>query len=170
MKNQKAIKVLFFSTFMALSRIFILKNRKATFYVTLRFFSKSRSDVIRTRDLYVPNVALYQAEPHSDKIWPNAWFSGIRRPCQGTTDRGLEPLLTESESAVLPLHQSATSAFVLCFVQRTCYIIAKKKNKSSTFLNFFKFFSTFFPSPVFALFPGSFTMLIKSRFLHRIRS
>ena len=66
MKNQKAIKVLFFSTFMALSRIFILKNRKATLYVTLRFFSKSRSDVIRTRDLYVPNVALYQAEPHSD--------------------------------------------------------------------------------------------------------
>ena len=63
MKNQKAIKVLFFSTFMALSRIFILKNRKATLYVTLRFFSKSRSDVIRTRDLYVPNVALYQAEP-----------------------------------------------------------------------------------------------------------
>ena len=66
MKNQKAIKVLFFSTFMALSRIFIPKNRKATFYVTLRFFSKSRSDVIRTRDLYVPNVALYQAEPHSE--------------------------------------------------------------------------------------------------------
>ena len=27
------------------------------------------------------------------------------------TDRGLEPLLTESESAVLPLHQSAS---VLC--------------------------------------------------------
>ena len=25
-----------------------------------------------------------------------------------TTDRGLEPLLTESESAVLPLHQSAS--------------------------------------------------------------
>ena len=23
-----------------------------------------RGDVIRTRDLYVPNVALYQAEPH----------------------------------------------------------------------------------------------------------
>lgn len=68
MKNQKAIKVLFFSTFMALSRIFILKNRKATFHVTLRFFSKNRSDVIRTRDLYVPNVALYQTEPHSDKI------------------------------------------------------------------------------------------------------
>ena len=28
----------------------------------------NRSDVIRTRDLYVPNVALYQAEPHSDDI------------------------------------------------------------------------------------------------------
>lgn len=41
MKNQKAIKVLFFSTFMALSRIFIIKkNRKATFHVTLRFFLK----------------------------------------------------------------------------------------------------------------------------------
>ena len=24
----------------------------------------NRGDVIRTRDLYVPNVALYQAEPH----------------------------------------------------------------------------------------------------------
>ena len=77
MKNQKAIKVLFFSTFMALSRIFILKNRKATFYVTLRFFSKSRSDVIRTRDLYVPNVALYQAEPHS--VFCN-YGKGIRTP------------------------------------------------------------------------------------------
>ena len=77
MKNQKAIKVLFFSTFMALSRIFILKNRKATLYVTLRFFSKSRSDVIRTRDLYVPNVALYQAEPHS--VFCN-YGKGIRTP------------------------------------------------------------------------------------------
>ena len=77
MKNQKAIKVLFFSTFMALSRIFILKNRKATFYVTLRFFSKSRSDVIRTRDLYVPNVALYQAESHS--VFCN-YGKGIRTP------------------------------------------------------------------------------------------
>ena len=107
MKNQKAIKVLFFSTFMALSRIFILKNRKATFYVTLRFFSKSRSDVIRTRDLYVPNVALYQAEPHSDKISRTLKCTSIRRPCQGTTEKGFEPLLTESESAVLPLHHSA---------------------------------------------------------------
>ena len=27
-------------------------------------FTANRGDVIRTRDLYVPNVALYQAEPH----------------------------------------------------------------------------------------------------------
>ena len=26
-----------------------------------------------------------------------------QRPCQGTTEKGLEPLLTESESAVLPI-------------------------------------------------------------------
>lgn len=100
MKNQKAIKVLFFSTFMALSRIFILKNRKATFYVTLRFFSKSRSDVIRTRDLYVPNVALYQTEPHLDNTAPKI------RSCLAAVP-GFEPRRTESESAVLPLHHSA---------------------------------------------------------------
>ena len=82
MKNQKAIKVLFFSTFMALSRIFILKNRKATFYVTLRFFSKSRSDVIRTRDLYVPNVALYQAEPHSDKLTGRSYIQASGAPAK----------------------------------------------------------------------------------------
>ena len=28
--------------------------------------SFNRGDVIRTRGLYVPNVALYQAEPHPD--------------------------------------------------------------------------------------------------------
>ena len=30
-----------------------------------RFLSRGRSDGIRTHDLYVPNVALYQAELHS---------------------------------------------------------------------------------------------------------
>ena len=102
--------------------------------------SPSRSDVIRTRDLYVPNVALYQAEPHSDKRTGHL-TKDIRRPCQGTTDRGLEPLLTESESAVLPLHQSA-----MCF-QRTCYIIpsfSKKATPFFIFFNFFSFFSIFF--------------------------
>ena len=31
-----------------------------------RFFSFGRSDWTRTSDLYVPNVAFYQAELHSD--------------------------------------------------------------------------------------------------------
>ena len=131
MKNQKAIKVLFFSTFMALSRIFILKNRKATFYVTLRFFSKSRSDVIRTRDLYVPNVALYQAEPHSDKI-------GNLRFRFPATEKGLEPLLTESESAVLPITPfRITSCFVS--VRRNIVIISTCIKKVNTFFIFFVF-------------------------------
>ena len=33
----------------------------------------NRGDVIRTRDLYVPNVALYQAEPHPE-IFNSAYF------------------------------------------------------------------------------------------------
>lgn len=32
--------------------------------------SSNRGDVIRTRGLYVPNVALYQAEPHPDITCP----------------------------------------------------------------------------------------------------
>ena len=35
-------------------------------------FLLNRGDVIRTRDFYVPNVALYQAEPH-----PGAAFSDL---------------------------------------------------------------------------------------------
>ena len=34
-----------------------------------RFSSPNRSDKIRTCDLYVPNVALYQTEPHSDMFY-----------------------------------------------------------------------------------------------------
>ena len=36
---------------------------------------KNRSDVIRTRDLYVPNVALYQTEPHFDVLYYSTSFS-----------------------------------------------------------------------------------------------
>ena len=68
-----------------------------------KLFHYSRRDRIRTCGLYVPNVALYQAEPHSDKISRTLKCTSIRRPCQGTTEKGLEPLLTESESAVLPI-------------------------------------------------------------------
>ena len=33
-----------------------------------RFFICGRSDWVRTSDLYVPNVALYQAELHSENL------------------------------------------------------------------------------------------------------
>ena len=36
-----------------------LRNRKPLFLL-------NRGDVIRTRDLFVPNEALYQAEPHPE--------------------------------------------------------------------------------------------------------
>ena len=36
-----------------------LRNREPLFLL-------NRGDVIRTRDFYVPNVALYQAEPHPE--------------------------------------------------------------------------------------------------------
>ena len=36
--------------------------------ITICNLFNHRSDKIRTCDLYVPNVALYQTEPHSDKI------------------------------------------------------------------------------------------------------
>ncbi len=80
--------------------------RKATKPVITSFVAspkQNRGDWIRTSDLYVPNVALYQPEPHPEVKNRMLRFRSIRRPCQGTTDRGLEPLLTESESAVLPI-------------------------------------------------------------------
>ena len=59
----------------------------------------------------------------------------IRCPCQGTTDRGLEPLLTESESAVLPLHQSAL--FPANMFYYTSFF-----TKIKPFFHFFYFFVT----------------------------
>ena len=48
--------------------------------------SSNRGDVIRTRGLYVPNVALYQAEPHLDGgflgffcKWSNMWSDHLHR-------------------------------------------------------------------------------------------
>ena len=43
---------------------FITEDRKNK--INGRFFSFGRSDWTRTSDLYVPNVAFYQAELHSD--------------------------------------------------------------------------------------------------------
>ena len=41
------------------------KNLQTLIHKVCRFLKVSRNDVIRTRDLFVPNEALYQAEPHS---------------------------------------------------------------------------------------------------------
>ena len=44
------------------------KNLQTLIHKVCRFLKVSRNDVIRTRDLFVPNEALYQAEPHSDML------------------------------------------------------------------------------------------------------
>ena len=63
-------------------------------------FRHGRGDGIRTHELCVPNAALYQTEPHLEKIAP---------PLNGAMAAvpGFEPRQTESESAVLPLHNTA---------------------------------------------------------------
>ena len=70
----------------------------------MRFF-RGRGDWIRTSGLYVPNVALYQAEPHLDGNG-----SGQRSLA---AEEGFEPSQTESESVVLPLHNSAIRTALL---------------------------------------------------------
>lgn len=52
------------------------------------------------------------------------------------TDRGLEPLLTESESAVLPLHQSAS----FLFLSDSTFILYRNFSKSQALFLFFKQF------------------------------
>lgn len=42
------------------------KERNPLYFQGIPLFFLYRNDVIRTRDLFVPNEALYQAEPHSD--------------------------------------------------------------------------------------------------------
>lgn len=64
-------------------------------------FIHGRGDWIRTSGLYVPNVALYQAEPHLEKLSPV--FGAM------AAEEGFEPSQTESESVVLPLHNSAST-------------------------------------------------------------
>ena len=118
--------------------LLILKRKyQNPYFVRILVFSSiNRSDVIRTRDLYVPNVALYQAEPHSANIDRTLKWTSIRRPCQGTTEKGFEPLLTESESAVLPLHHSA-------MFLANMYYYNNFFKKIKTFFTFFSFFSLF---------------------------
>ena len=121
------------------------KNWNAYIFKHSSIPTKNRSDVIRTRDLYVPNVALYQAEPHSDKVTGYLYLP-IRRPCQGTTGKGFEPLLTESESAVLPLHHPAIS-----LTNKIYYTKFFPKIKS--FFEFFLFFylNLFYLNPFYLM-------------------
>ena len=84
-----------------------------------------RGDWIRTSGLYVPNVALYQTEPHLEMA----------------AEEGFEPSQTESESAVLPLHNSAISFLCACQTGRaTIFIIAKFFHLSTPFCFFLKIF------------------------------
>ena len=55
---------------------FAKKERNPLKTLRIPLFSLHRNDVIRTRDLFVPNEALYQAEPHSDNksCWPISNF------------------------------------------------------------------------------------------------
>ena len=57
----------------------------------------------------------------------------IQRPCQGTTEKGLEPLLTESESAVLPITPSRN---IFRFSTNKYYYTHFKK-KVNTFFHIF---------------------------------
>ena len=70
----------------------------------MRYFD-GRGDWIRTSGLYVPNVALYQAEPHLEINAPK--FGALAAVL------GFEPRQTESESVVLPLHNTA---MFICFL------------------------------------------------------
>ena len=60
--------------------------------------------------------------------------------------KGFEPLQTESESVVLPLHNRA-----VCFVLslRTFIIIPRNSKKSTPFLKFFRFFLRILKKPLF---------------------
>ena len=46
----------------------LCESNKKGYRCDINILSVSRNDVIRTRDLFVPNEALYQAEPHSDML------------------------------------------------------------------------------------------------------
>ena len=69
-------------------------------------------------------------------------------------EKGFEPLLTESESAVLPLHNTAISAVHLFVSRRTAvFIIADFSRKSTPFFYFF-IFSLMFISNAAMLVPS----------------
>ena len=67
------------------SKIAVQKAKKKGFEIALKA-DFGRGDKIRTCDFYVPNVALYQAEPHLDGgflgffcKWSNMWSDHLHR-------------------------------------------------------------------------------------------
>ena len=56
-----------------------LKKKKACNHNGYRLFG--RGDGIRTRDFYVPNVALYQTEPHLDHLICKTQFPCVSNKC-----------------------------------------------------------------------------------------
>ena len=70
-----------------------------------------RSGGIRTRGLLVPNQALYQTEPHPEKL--SHWM--CHPTAKLVAEEGFEPSQTESESVVLPLHNSASRRIFYLF-------------------------------------------------------
>ena len=89
----------------------------------------SRSDKIRTCDLYVPNVALYQTEPHSDKIG-NLLFANSQ-----LRKRDLNPYYQSQSLLCCQLHHSASSClFVSVLLDSTIVIITGYSKKATPFL------------------------------------
>ena len=69
----------------------------------------NRGDVIRTRDLYVPNVALYQAEPHP--------VCCLFRNVPILTDFNMEVYLKFLKMEISAFSASSTTAFTFVWTQ-----------------------------------------------------
>ena len=62
--------------------IMMTKPHKKRLLENPKAFENHRGDVIRTRDLYVPNVALYQTEPHPGMLFTLYYHTIIASKCQ----------------------------------------------------------------------------------------
>ena len=86
--------------------------------------------MIRTRDLYVPNVALYQAEPHSDN--KRIWIIQIPSYGKGTWTPTNRVRVCCAANYTIP-HCTVLCCFLL-FPVSNMVIISDSKKKSSVFL------------------------------------
>ena len=81
-----------------------------------------RGDKIRTCDFYVPNVALYQAEPHLVKYLIVLLAKYISKGRSGTSLRSALPVMTKPLSSLLcnsPIGKSLPLLFARFIVRRT---------------------------------------------------